>query len=399
MRIVLITQITPASENVRGTSALPYHLMVHRPADVEIIIYSFNGNQLSDTKIKEVEGELNVTIKLLPWPAWLTWVFRLHLLFVRLFLKYPMLNYMWLSSKIVEEIKALQPDAIWVYGQEMTRVTKQFAGFRRVHTLPDCQSLYYYRMLGRRFVFKNWMMFWRNVIMYPKYLRMERAYENSPMVKYHLVGEIDAVSLRNVSPGIQANFLRHPHYNVAEPQKQIAFSKPKIRLLVAGQNNLYMKESAEEAFDMMFRAVDQLKGHYEITFLGRGWENTVARLKDAGYDVAQITFAPDYIEEVRKHDVQFTPIAIGTGTKGKVLDALANGLLVVGTPFALENIAVENGVSCVEYHSNEELLAALTDIPRHVEKYEQMAEKGRKAVFVEHGRKRIAQQLMDLFKS
>ena len=309
-----------------------------------------------------------------------------------------MLNYMWLSSKIVEEIKALQPDAIWVYGQEMTRVTKQFAGFRRVHTLPDCQSLYYYRMLGRRFVFKNWMMFWRNVIMYPKYLRMERAYENSPMVKYHLVGEIDAVSLRNVSPGIQANFLRHPHYNVAEPQKQIAFSKPKIRLLVAGQNNLYMKESAEEAFDMMFRAVDQLKGHYEITFLGRGWENTVARLKDAGYDVAQITFAPDYIEEVRKHDVQFTPIAIGTGTKGKVLDALANGLLVVGTPFALENIAVESGVSCVEYHSNEELLAALTDIPRHVEKYEQMAEAGREAIFREHGRKRISQQLMELFK-
>ena len=54
MKLILITQITPASENVRGTSALPYHLMVHRPADVEIVIYSFNGNELSDTKIKEV---------------------------------------------------------------------------------------------------------------------------------------------------------------------------------------------------------------------------------------------------------------------------------------------------------------------------------------------------------
>lgn len=398
MKLVLITQITPASENVRGTSALPYHLMVHRPADVEIIIYSFNGNQLSDTKIKEVEGELNVTIKLLPRPRWQSWVLRLHLLFIRVLLKYPLFNYMRLPSKVVEEIKGLQPDGIWVYGQDISRVTKQFAGFRRVHTLPDCESLYYYRMLGRRFVFKNWMMFRRNVMMYPKYLRMEGAYENSAMVKYHLVGEADAESLRNVNPGIQAHFLRHPHYNVAEPQKRIAFSRSKIRLLVAGQNNLYMKESAEEAFDMMFRAVDQLKGHYEITFLGRGWENTVARLKDAGYDVTQITFAPDYIEEVRKHDVQFTPIAIGTGTKGKVLDALSNGLLVVGTPFALENIAVESGVSCVEYHSNEELLAALTDIPRHVEKYEQMAEKGREAIFVEHGRKRISQQLMDLFK-
>ena len=397
MRIVLITQITPASENVRGTSALPYHLMVHRPTDVEIIIYSFNGNQLSGTRIKEVEEELNVKIKLLPRPVWLTWAFRLHLLFVRLFLKCPMLNYIRLSSKIVEEIKALQPDGVWVYGQEMSRVAKQFAGFKRVHTLPDCQSLYYYRMLGRRFVFKNWMMFWRNVMMYPKYLRMEGVYENSLTVRYHLVGEADVESLRNVNPGIQAHFLRHPHYNVAEPQKQIAFSKPKIRLLVAGQNNHYMKEAAEEAFDMMLREAEHLKGHYEITFLGRGWENIVSCLKHAGYDVAQITFAPDYIEEICKYDIQLTPIAVGTGTKGKVLDALANGLLVVGTPFSLENIAVENGVSCVEYHSTKELLSTLVDIPHNVEKYEQVAEKGREAIFVEHGRKRAFDKLNELF--
>jgi len=33
-----------------------------------------------------------------------------------------------------------------------------------------------------------------------------------------------------------------------------------------------------------------------------------------------------------------------------------------------------------------------------VEKYEVMAEKGREAIFVEHDRKRISAQLMDLFK-
>lgn len=398
MRIVLITQVTPASENVRGTSALPYHLMVHRSAGVEIIIYSFNNNQLSAVKIKEVEEELSIKIKLLPRPAWHTWVLRLHLLFFRMLLKYPLFNYIQLSSKIVEEIKKLQPDGIWIYGQDISRVTKQFDGFKRVHTLPDCESLYYYRMLGRRFVFKRQMMFMRNVVMYPKYLRMEEEYENDVMVKYHLVGEADAESLRYVNPGIQAIFLRHPHYHMGEPQKQIAFSRPKIRLLVAGQNNLYMQEAAEEAFGMMWHNARCLKDHYEITFLGRGWESTVVKLQDVGYDVVQITFAPDYIEEIRKHDVQLTPIAIGTGTKGKVLDALANGLLVVGTSFAVENIAVETGVSCVEYHSNEELLATLTDIPHNVEKYERMAEKGREAILTEHSRKRISEQLMELFK-
>ena len=55
-------------------------------------------------------------------------------------------------------------------------------------------------------------------------------------------------------------------------------------------------------------------------------------------------------------------------------------------------------MSCVEYHSSQELLAALIDISQNVDKYEQMAEKGRDAIFVEHGRKRISAQLMDLFK-
>ena len=171
-------------------------------------------------------------------------------------------------------------------------------------------------------------------------------------------------------------------------------------MLIAGRYDFYMKERADEMVNLFVNKnnLALLQKTYKLTFLGKGWEQHVETLNALGYDVEHIKFAPDYIEEVYKHDIQLTPIAIGTGTKGKVLDALANGLLVVGTPYALENIAVENGVSCVEYRSNEELLAALTEIPRNVEKYEQMAEKGREAIFVEHGRKRIAQQLMDLFK-
>ena len=109
-----------------------------------------------------------------------------------------------------------------------------------------------------------------------------------------------------------------------------------------------------------------------------------------------ISFAPDYVEEVRKHDIQITPIAIGTGTKGKVLDAIVNGLLVIGTNYALENIAVEDGVSCLEYNTQEELLAILSDIPRNREHYEQMAEHGRQAALKEHNREKVAAELFGL---
>lgn len=111
--------------------------------------------------------------------------------------------------------------------------------------------------------------------------------------------------------------------------RTIKFSDP-IRLLVAGQYNHYMQSTADEWFSQMCEAKD-LCEYYVITFLGRGWEPTVQMMREAGFKVNRITFAPDYIEEICRHDIQLTPISIGTGTKGKVLDAIVNGLLVIGT--------------------------------------------------------------------
>ena len=119
-------------------------------------------------------------------------------------------------------------------------------------------------------------------------------------------------------------------------------------------------------------------------------------MRGAGYEVNHITFVPDYIEEICKHDIQITPISIGTGTKGKVLDALANGLLVIGTPYAMENIAVENGVSCIEYRQPKEVIKVLMDIPDNREKYERMADAGRQAVLTLHDRAKISKEIFNL---
>lgn len=147
MKIILISTIMPAPENVRGTSALLYHLMVKRDKHIEILVYDFNMNDLSAEKIHEAEENLHIKIRLIPKPRWYSWMFTFHLLFLRIFLKYPYNNYLILKDKLVDEIKSLQPDGIWIYGEELSRVSRQFSEYKRVHTLPDCESLYYYRML------------------------------------------------------------------------------------------------------------------------------------------------------------------------------------------------------------------------------------------------------------
>lgn len=398
----MITTMTPASENIRGTSALPYHLMVEREEGIDIEIYTFNNNALPDEKIKEVEEELNVVIHKVPLPKWFTFVFKCHLLFLRLFLKYPIHHYVKLPASYVEEIKAKNPDVIWVYGAEWSKVVNQFKGFQRIHTLPDSEALYYYRMLGQRFVTHDWAKFWRCTFMYPKFLALERDYDVDPSIHYHLVGEEDAQFLKTMNPGIQAHFIRHPHYEISKLRNKneelsIKFHQPKIKLLIAGQYNLYMKQEADLLNEEFRMKSDEMALHYTITFLGRGWEMHVEALRKVGYEVYHIKFAPDYIEEICKHDIQITPISIGTGTKGKVLDALANGLLVIGTKYALENIAVVNGVSCVQYEKSMDVVHTLLDILNCKEQYEEMAQKGRDEVLRHHCRIKISNQLFSLF--
>ena len=400
MKIVAISVMTPYKENFRGTSALPYHLLDGRDKSIDVILYSYNLNRLSDEQIDSVAKELNIKIRLLPVPWWYNFFLRFLLAF-RILLNYPIGNYISLSSLQLDTIINNNPDAIWIYGEELSRVSCQLKDFRRVHTLPDCESLYYYRMLGKRFAIRNRIRFWRSAIMYPKYLNMEKKFDTSSNIHYHLVGEEDVNFLKEICPGIQAHFLRHPHYQVAKPAKVISFSSPKIKVSFAGQYNLYMQQDADKLVECLIKAknLSELKEKYVYTFLGKGWEHHVERLKSVGFEICHIQFAPDYIEEVCKHDIQITTICIGTGTKGKVLDAIANGLLVIGSRYALENIAVEYNISCLQYNQVEDIVDLLKDICLKSSVYEAMAERGRKAILSQHNNSIVAGKLFSLFQN
>ncbi|WP_455091518.1 glycosyltransferase family 1 protein [Prevotella jejuni] len=394
MKVTMISVMMPAAENIRGTSALPYHLLAGRDKNIEVILYSYNLNRLSKEQIDSVAKELNIKIYILPVPWWYVFFLRFFSPF-RILLNYPIVNYINLSSLQLDTIINDNPDAIWIYGEELSRVSRQLKDFRRVHTLPDCESLYYYRMLGKRFAIRNKIRFWRSAFMYPKYLNMEKQFDTSSNIHYHLVGKEDVNFLKEVCPGIQAHFLRHPHYQVAKPAKVISFSSPKIKVLFAGQYNLYMQQDADMLIDCLIKSKDlsELKEHYVYTFLGKGWDNHVERLNNAGYETHHIKFAPNYIEEICKHDIQVTPICIGTGTKGKVLDAIANGLLVIGTWYALENIAVKHLESCIEYGEAKEFIKILRDIIVRRNYYENIALKGKKSILELHNQKLISEQL------
>ena len=391
MHITCISILTPTAENKRGASALSFHLAKYRPEGTSLSIYTYNINNIESKEITTIEKELNCKITTLPLPWW--WHVIIKLKIIRAFLRFPFAGYLKLPKKTVKEITTNKPDGIWVNGEEMWNVCFQFPDFKCVHTLPDCESLYYKRCLDLKEKLSPNLRPRNNQIMWNKYRRMERHLRKGTIC--HLVGEADAKELQTLNQNITAAFIRHPHYDISPTPKAIHFNDT-IKIIIAGQNNIYMQYEAEQLVAALCNT-NSFQEKYYFTFLGKGWEKHVSIMRNSGYNVEHITFAPSYLEEIIKHDIQITPITIGTGTKGKVLDALANGLLVIGTPYALENIAVEHNDSCIIYNYPKDVINFLEDITNNRSKYEKMAEKGRQMVLTEHGRTKNSSIFFNLF--
>lgn len=394
MKIFLITYVTPTPDNFNAASALSFHLCKYRPANIELEIYSFNGNNVPQNVIQHIEKELNASIHIVPTNKYINYLFKTHTIFLKNFLPYPFNYYNSLSPEIVEKINNKKPDAIWVNGDFMLKVLNQFEGYKKVLTMPDCVCLYYDRLLKDGWCRQSWLKGLGNRIQAVRNKQLEKNYPTTNII-YHLVGEADKQYLLNVNKGLDAHFIRHPHYNYTD-KKNISFSKTKIKILIAGQYNLYMFTAFNEILPELCNHKD-IANDYSITFLGKEWNFAVKKLQEAGYEANQISFVDVYLDEITKYDIQLTPISVGTGTKGKVLDALANGLLVIGTPYAMENIAVENNKSCVIYKDATQLISVLKEIPYEKAKYEAIAVEGRKCVLTEHNREKVSKELFGLF--
>lgn len=394
MKIALISIPTPTFNNRGAASALPYHLIKGAGKDARFEVWTYNSNHIPPSDVAETERALGVKIHILRQPWWMVWMFRLHVAVLRMLLRYPYLRYLRLDDEARGGIAAFAPDKLWIYGEEIAYMADSFPDVPCVATMPDCESLYYHRMLGKDFATRSLPQIMRYAWAFWQYRGMERAMRHSHAM-FHFVGRQDAAFFREACPEANAVFQPHPLY--AHRDKTISFHRPKIRLLFAGRYDLYCRHGSDRLLEDMASA-DDLKRAFELTFLGKGWEAWADRLAKAGWTCRHIAFAPDYIEELQRHDIQLNAIDVGTGTKGKVLDAIANGLLEMGSLSALENIAVEAGDSCVLFNSSAEAIAALRDIPDNVARYEAMAIKGRDEVLKIHDAAGCARKLLGLDK-
>lgn len=396
MKIALISLFVPTVENYNGASALPYHIIEHRKSEIDINIYTWNFNNVTPEQIKAVEENLNVRITILKLSFLMRMFTKTPLFNIRAILKYPYLRYLSIGKFFRHTIKT-EYNAVWIYGEEISHMSKYFNPIPVVTTTPDCEALYYSRILNMPQKLFRTSDYLRYTLMYRKYLTLARDFPVGANITYHLVGEEDCSFLKSINPQVSAYFIPHPHYHYDHDKSRlIDFSKPKLKILIAGRYDVYMKEAADEAMNM-FLSNRQFISTYRITFLGKGWESHVKQLEKIGYEVSHILYAPIYANELIKHDIQLTPISVGTGTKGKVLDAFVNGLLVIGTYRAIENIQADDCKDFYLYTTGEELKQILNQIDIDRDTAKAIAESGRNTIKCNHDQSKIAKQFFNLF--
>lgn len=401
MKVVVVTYLTPTPENRGGISALLYALLRFRPKDVEVVIFSFNLNQIGGDELLKISKDLSskVTILGLPSRYRLYEALKDNKWFVRFakFANWPHLLKALFDKKNIEIIAKEECDLVLLYPMVIGFAKLYFPNKKLVIVAPDCWALVRGRSLMNFYRLRSKKMFLDDALYYYRATKPCRSKsDKSNNVFVHYVGMADYNFHCELTSDSNAHFLLHPFVKYNE--KFIDFTAPqKLKVIIPGAYDMYYATDVDKMLESLIQHKSILLKSFEFTFLGKHWSPIDQRLKEAGFDCEFKTWVDDYAEELVQHDIQITPISFGTGTKGKVLDAMVNGLLVIGSDYALENICVRDMESCVRYRDASHIASILISVANHRERYQAIAEKGRAQVLKYHDPTRISKRFFEIY--
>lgn len=394
MKVVVVTGFTPTPENRGGISALIYSLLRFRPRDIEVKIFSLNLNKIDVEEIRLISERLQAEIDLIE-PKKTFW----HFIGSKWSARLQKISWKALSARDVvtnnflKVLSAEVCDYIVLYPFYVSTISDLLPNQKFVILGPDSEVLNRARRLMEPFRMSSKKMMIDDFIYLQKHIATEKLWGKSN-ISANFVGWADYKCYRDVTGNRNGHFMLHPYVKYKE--KLIDFMRPKLKVIIPGNYDMYYHSDVDKMIPSLLANKDFLLQHFEFTFLGKRWSPIDEQLKKDGFKCKFKRWVEDYAEELVQHDIQITPISLGTGTKGKVLDAAVNGLLVIGSDYALENVCVRHLDSCVLYKDASEIGRLLEHVALNRERYQKIAEKGRTQVLRYHDPVTISERFFRL---
>lgn len=357
MKAVLVSAFPPTRDNRSAPTALPYQILKHAPAGLDIQLFYYNDIDLPRNLIeRELAALPLLEAAEIPRPNRLLQRVSSHRIDTQCLpagvRRYPR------NLNVQRAINRFRPDLVWLYPYWLIDWVTRTKCRNIVTTGPDSATLHSQRLL--RFGHHNSSglriardEFKRNIALEKKWALTS--------TRIHMVGVGDVQNYVEITNRRdQAVFITHPYSGCGELRDKLTTTS-KLRIVVSGAgNSVYVGNHVRRLTTALVCRCHVLAQRCKLSFIGPGYGDAIAQLRSAGYEVSEQHWVDDYSHELSKHQIQIFPIAVGTGTKGKVLNSVATGLLAIGSKFAFENIAIDTARDCLVYEEPEE-------IPSHIE--------------------------------
>ena len=399
-QMVAVTAYPPSVYNHSGASALPYSYLKHRPAGMTVSLVTFPPakdrntddlrRQYEDIGITDVTflGHYGPPVKSrIVRKAW-AYYYRRRLPRAqrtdlgRFCASYPVYR------RVVKAIERKQPDLVYVYPDVLVNWGSVLArSFPTIMTGPDCLALYYLRRLQQDCAAATNAE--QDATRFLEAARLAKAWASTPAAM-HFVGKEDEAFYNKLTasfpgPQQQSFFSPHPICGCAGSYTGTPFERPsQINVLIAQEDPRYTTDLTNLLVEAIGKSDADVKDRIKLHFRGSGATDRVEKANSLGLKAVSIGWVDCFEEFLAGMDVQVFPIAVGTGTKGKVLSAFDCGSLCIGTKHAFENIAIEAGTDCLEFETAETAAAHLAGAVHHPGDAKNIAIRGMKSVRCSH---------------
>lgn len=134
-----------------------------------------------------------------------------------------------------------------------------------------------------------------------------------------------------------------------------------------------------------------------LTIVGSGPPTKITEL--AGHRNVTVTGAvPEVGPFIQQAKISVVPLRVGSGIKGKIIEAMAFGRPVITTSIGAEGMGLSHGENVIIADDARSFAAAVIDLLEHPEKAQAIGRAGRALVEERHSQARADEQLLEIYE-
>jgi glycosyltransferase involved in cell wall biosynthesis len=217
-----------------------------------------------------------------------------------------------------------------------------------------------------------------------------------------VVSPVDSQYLRESVPGLDVEDIGISVPNDLHeytPKKCLDETDKFHRLLFSGDLRVgYINRGLAWFLSCVYPEVQRKYPDTRLTILGRGSPSSdVGRLLAMTPSAEVISWVEDYYAEILKSQVVVLPDPTGTGLKNRVLQAMALGRPVVGTPSVFEGIPMTNGVHAFSSATADGFAQATIDLLESQDMRRKIGRNARTLVIERYTVESVGRQWLNLY--